>query len=565
MLKDFNEKIITEHGLQYGLSGQLKLHNEKIMHIELESHNDLIGERDSIEWNVKRHGKITTLKNTLYESFIYPQYLVNGHNVPKTFDGFLVRLSFVSEWLLRWSGTERIDDSFVINFPKEIFSIKIKKPDGSLAEVLSSPSISTKKSKDKRDVTEVEQFYYIEIKYEKSKKIEYMMNDAQHLRRLFSFILGTPIDIEEFLLKSNGRNISVLFNNSLSYEKTWSPVNAIIDASNLDSKNLWGTIFNSFFSPKSYKRFEGIWSRFFGVMAHDGYWDYGVFGCVSLLEAYCSIHCSDIDERLPDDVFAQLSESYIGFISNHEKEVGSHPEIFSGLKGMLGKSRNTRFPTFDMKFDKLIADTPKVIVDAINLTPEEFKHIKDIRNKVAHGGSPSLLIEGDISHEMMIKSKLMVLIIYYIYKDLGLDENYFVLFLYRRFNPILRYANLNDEAIDKASKSVPFIEIDSVSFAALGDTNLFNVVFEFDKKSNILKFESKITKSIKSDWPGSPVKHRNLEHFVFEKAKELYAVQSVCYIDFIYVTFGELSKKISSACIINPNDEMQGYGRSYSG
>ena len=106
MLDRCNDQRVVELGDKGSFSGQLKWGNGELIHIDLEAHCHDEGHRDSIAWNYKNGSKVTTLNNDIYHSHIYPQYLIKGSDLPEKYSGFLVRLSNVSEWLLRWSGFE---------------------------------------------------------------------------------------------------------------------------------------------------------------------------------------------------------------------------------------------------------------------------------------------------------------------------------------------------------------------------------------------------------------------------------------------------------------------------
>jgi Apea-like HEPN len=339
---------------------------------------------------------------------------------------------------------------------------------------------------------------------------------------------------------------------------------AVIDASYLNENNLWARVFQSFYDQKPYKRFKGMWSRFFGVMAHDGYWEHGIFSCVSLLEAYCSGYCRDFDESLPEEVFNALVKSYKSLIDEHKnKSDNLSPAIFDGLKGLLGNSRNTKYPTFNMKFDKLIEDTPREIIESIGITKDDFKHIKEIRDKVAHAGTPRTRDQRDITHEETIKSKLMVLIMYYLYKDLGFNKNDFINFISKRFNKILRSACLNTERIDYFSDKVPFYEVDTASFNSVKETKGHQLIFKYDHKSKSLIFDEATTHTIKNSWPNSPTGHTNLEHFVYDSVSERDECKTIGYLNHFYVTCGKQNKEIWGACVINPNEEIYKLCRVY--
>jgi len=557
LLDGYNEQWLVGPQNDGRFSGKLKCSNGESILIDLEDGYYSGGHLDSIAWRCKNGGTITTLNNDISHGHIYPQYVIEGSDLPDKYSGFLLRLNDVSEWLHRWSHFEEENNSLTKEIPKQVFSVPIKKPDGAEATISSAFQYSINKPKSRQDVTEIEEFYYVEVSYQKPKTIEYMVDDAMHIRRLFSYLLGSPLNIEGLVLTESNQRFPIAFTNAKTTGTITSPLDAVIDASYLNENNLWERVFQSFYDQTSYKRFKGLWSRFFGAMAHDGYWEHGIFGCVSLLEAYCSIYCGNIDESLPEKIFDDLVESYKSLIDEHKnKSDDLSPVIFDGLKGLLGSSRNTKYPTFDMKFDKLIEDTPCEIVESIGITKEDFKHIKDIRNKVAHGGTPKTLDHQNLTHEETIKNKLMVLIMYYLYKDLGFNKNDFINFISKRFNTILRSACLNTERIDYFSDKVPFYEVGNVSFNSVKETNGHELVFKYDPERESLVFDEATTQTLKNRKPNSSTEYTYTEHFVYDSVSEKSGCNAIGYFNHFYVSHGEENKEMRGAFVINPSEEM---------
>lgn len=281
MLDKCKNQRIVEADNQEGFSGQLHWGDNELIHIELEDYCLEEGSKDSIEWSCKNGRKITTLNNDIYNSRIYPTYLLEGHDLPDKYSGFLVRLSNVSQWLLRWSGFDLSNNALTKEIPDEVFSLSVKKPDQISLKISTPFQFETRTSKTNKDVTEVEEFYYVEIAYEKPQSIEYILEETQSIRRLFSFILGSPLNIEDLVLKSSDKKISLVFNDGKVKETINSSVDVIVGAAYLNSSDGWEKLFQSFYSPKQHKRFKGIWSKYFGIMAHEGFWEHGIFSCVS--------------------------------------------------------------------------------------------------------------------------------------------------------------------------------------------------------------------------------------------------------------------------------------------
>lgn len=126
MLDKCKNQRIFETDNQEGFSGQLHWGDNELLHIELEDYCLEEGSKDGIEWSCKNGRKITTLNNDIYNSRIYPTYLLEGHGLPAKYSGFLVRLSNVSQWLLRWSGFELSNNTLTKEIPDEAFSLSVK-------------------------------------------------------------------------------------------------------------------------------------------------------------------------------------------------------------------------------------------------------------------------------------------------------------------------------------------------------------------------------------------------------------------------------------------------------
>jgi hypothetical protein len=563
LLDKYKNQRIVETDNQEGFSGKLHWGDNELIHIELEDYCLEEGSKDSIEWSCKNGRKITTLNNDIYNSCIYPTYLLEGHDLPDKYNGFAVRLSNVSQWLLRWSGFDISNNVLTKKIPGEVFSLSVTKSDLVSLKISTPFQFETRRSKTNKDVTEIEEFYYLDIAYDKPQSIEYILEESQSIRRLFSFILGSPLNIEALVLKTPDKKIPIIFNDFKVREMIRSSVDVIIDASHLKSRDGWEKLFQSFYSSNQHKRFKGIWSKFFGVMAHEGFWEHGIFSCVSLLEAYCSIHCRNCDDPLPEEVFASIVELYKDLIDKHKSIYESHSmEIFDGLKGLLGKSRNTKYPTFNMKFDKLISDTPNEIVESIGITKDDFRHIKDIRDSVAHGGTPKTNNHLEITYEITIKNKIMVLILYYIYTDLGFDKEDFISFISRRFNKILRSAQLNNEKIARYSGNINFYEVSKASFEKAKHTNGHKLVFRYDTNSDSLIFDDFFTEKVKK-WPGESKTQSNLEQFLFDTVSQTMKCETIGYLNRLYVTHGQESKELWGVCLIDPPDGLYELTRSY--
>jgi hypothetical protein len=232
-----------------------------------------------------------------------------------------------------------------------------------------------------------------------------------------------------------------------------------------------------------------------------------------------------------------------GFKSNSDPD---NAVVYAGLIKLLNNNRNTEFPTFNERFDYLISTIDPVILEIIDVSTKDFKWIKNIRDRVAHGGSPKTKDNYDISHEIKIKNKLIILTFYLIYKDLGLTDKDFINCLEMRFNKFIRSADLNIPVIDRALGKVAFININSKTLKAIKEYSTNQIVLRHENDE--FHFMKELSENVRKDWLRLN-KKASIEEYLASIVDK--AIRSVSYTSHLYLEDESEQLDIWSVCILN--------------
>lgn len=114
----------------------------------------------------------------------------------------------------------------------------------------------------------------------------------------------------------------------------------------------------------------------------------------------------------------------------------------------------------------------------IFINSDDFKNIKDIRDRAAHGAPEKL--DTDIVYKYLWKVKILTM--YFIYMDLGIKENDFFKMISITFHPIALNCEIDKHFLDIATDKTILIELEQAEKEKL--KNLSTKVNVFYKKEN---------------------------------------------------------------------------------
>ena len=279
-----------------------------------------------------------------------------------------------------------------------------------------------------------------------------LIEKTHDVRTFFSLLLGFPVGVEYVLDRTQpNRTKSVYFLNATT-EKNPVPrsMDCFVSSAYLFEQNKWTDIFKNFFDANAVA-FNNVWSRVAGMLSYDGFWEYRILAYVSLVDKYVNLRTETSDESLPVKKFRQsrreirilLKELKQGIGAEDEEERRKYNLVFDSMIRQVQGFNNSRFSSFAEKFEFTMGEMNIDIKEIINLSDEDFQHLKKLRNAIAHGNLPPTKNDGDITYEVILNSKLALLLLYWVYSDFGFSDKDFIVFLSNWMHPTTRQAYLN--------------------------------------------------------------------------------------------------------------------------
>ena len=122
------------------------------------------------------------------------------------------------------------------------------------------------------------------------------------------------------------------------------------------------------------------------MFSYQGAWEYELLGYISLLDAYSSEFSEKKRKKLPRSKYRLIKDDLLNVIKHHGRELDSeYSSVLESFKAAISGIRNTNLPTFKEKFYALVETIDPNVYSTIDLSEEQFTHIKKLRDLSAHG------------------------------------------------------------------------------------------------------------------------------------------------------------------------------------
>jgi hypothetical protein len=196
---------------------------------------------------------------------------------------------------------------------------------------------------------------------------------------------------------------------------------------------------------------------------YEGFWEYRVLGYVTLLDGYVSKHFSKFNPPTTPPKKKKLEQ-----LENRLAEMSPplNPEQQSAVVAAVTGIFSAKNMSFANKFSQLLDSLDKNVVKIINLTDDDFKTIKDLRNDIAHGDE--LTFKGpDFTPILVITSKITLLLTYLFFLDIGLAPDDFTRCLSRGHNRLRMAANVDNVHLDRVVHPTHFFQVSSSVLASI--------------------------------------------------------------------------------------------------
>lgn len=407
--------------------------------------------------------KITLHGIALSESCVFANYLTKGKVIPQ-FNKFELHLTGLSVWIEGRRGFQRNSDRLERDVSTESFS-----------EPFSFRSQSYFLTTNFHINTHYESPVKCHFEFEHTlvvKKKEGNFNftecrDLVHeLRNLFSLLTGHSLSVSDVWIFSDTdpAQYQWLYFPSVLYAKY--PLRYDFDAlcnfSSLIEGKKWESILSKYFGNNN---FRSIWNRLVPSYGEMGTWEYDILSRVIILEMYASVKTADkklkLSKAINRDFMKALKEKIESFSASRDLS-GDDRTVYEGMAKAILSTKNTSLPTLREKYDALMEQLSACFKKAVSFSDCDFNRIKSLRDSTAHGVEYERHSQGeDISYEMQLSDRLLVLLMCFVYLELGFSENEIALFFQRSHCSFIRNANLNMRELDRLSGGATFIKLTS--------------------------------------------------------------------------------------------------------
>lgn len=509
------------------LTGVLSLNQSGIPHLKIHTDNHFLQfeERRVIQDPITCYEIGSNKVFTLYQSelqrgaVIICRFVTTGALIPKNgVDLIEVHLTGISTWFERLRSSEITEAEFkrCTSVEKFLVNFNYNKNDYSIENhryVSSTAMTSTE--------------HHIKIQdcfIVKKANGTFTLNEAEsialEIRSLFSLLLGYSLSIKKlYLIPSEKRHDyqSVIFPTVTYEEKPFDNYHqTLCHVGNLFNWNLWEPIIQNYFNIKS---FRTIWNRLVIPLSRSksGIWEYEILSVVVTLEMYCEQESKGKGHKLNKDKYneikSQLNKTLEEFVN--ENVLSSEDLlVLGGFESAFTNLKNTSHPTLQHKYDFLMTKTSNEIKEAISFSEDDFNILKKLRNCVAHGLNYSTVIKGEITKEVQLKDRLLTLLMYFVFHELGFSDTQIAKSLSYTHNSFILNAGGNERARDKLAGTARFITVEEgVDLNDFGSFDYIVVDYEFNNHQYTLN--KHLSYQTKNHWHSSGIS--DVRDFVRDK------------------------------------------------
>lgn len=507
---------------------------------------------------------------TLLECFvnehgaIYPKVIIKSDSHSGEFKKIACVVLGLSTWLDNGKFADVEDGKITKHLNTEKFKTSIS--DSKLGEVIISSENWWQTASEKGGVFKVSQQGVVCVEARGAAFACFdVLKYVNRIKNVFSVLLGYPLAIECCFDISDRRNSSIYFANFQGDNLEFNARSeCLVDANYLFSKNKWDAVFKGAFEEKR-ENFLNIWSRLPGLSDFSKFWEYELLACMALTDRYSLTYASANDKRLSNRKFSDLkkclAEAVRRYAVENDLESPGHPVIESVVQ-QIQVLRNTIYPSFESCFEFAYNSMSSDLRDIVSLSQDDFNHLKSLRNKIAHGDVPKTKNDGDITHEVTLQSKLLVILYCWALRDLGIPESDFIQFLGNWMNPMIRSACLEKTVLDRLQGHYMFLPLNEQDFMRARRVKAGFIVLEYFSQGESYKYREDM-ELVMREWlikPMTSEKPRSIEEYLTLHVDTRH-IHSLCYVGSVYIECGEESHHSHCVCILNPPSKVIDKGR----
>lgn len=399
-------------------------------------------------------------------------YLVMG-DVRGEFRSIQVRYSDFSEWFMHWQSIEgEVGKELVWKDVPSQISVHVKTDDEEF-------SVKTKTEWMRKEMGEdllINEHIVFEFENIASTfRAEDIKNKSHEISNLFSILLAQPLSVVSIWVKEDdGRWCPAFFPTFKRVKKDSSRndfyIRCLASRSMLDGK--WQTVIESYYKSE-YRKISWVWLA--GLQRYKGFWQYKVLGYVSVLDKYVSQFSEDesVAKKLPAKGMRKLTaglKKLSGQLSDAQQK-----EVLQLVENSFAGKRDLEF---EEEYEFTTGKSDSDIIQIINISTDDFDHIKKVRNKIAHGDAITT-ITNDLTRESGIVDKIALLLTYWAYRDFGLTKDDFLHCLSHNHNRLSLNPTLDRVHFEKITKKSGFYSVSKKEFERISKMKKNKIAFFF--------------------------------------------------------------------------------------
>lgn len=489
---------------------------------------------------VSQSGTSFTLFQCKRISFsISADYVVTG-DVGEDFKSIEIRYSDVSEWYLGRQWIEgNIADSVRLGNPVKHFTATIKTEQENF----------TLASRSERSVSRTgeDHIFHEHVLFcldspDANFSIVNIQTKAMDLLRLLSILMAHPVSIISIeAVCDKGSSCTVFFPTYSSVERKASRNSRFLYECFIRQQDIhdrWEPIVNGYFNS-NYR--EISWARLAGMQRYEGFWEYRALGYVSLLDKYVTQRHEETKPPsgcLSRGVKNKLKEAICLHLPQLEKELGG------ALLNDLVKAFEIK--SFAKKYQHAIDESNQDMMKIINISEGDFRQIKKVRDKIAHGDAIDLS-EVSFERTQIIVNKIILLMTYWAFMDFGLENEDFLRCLDTTHHDLLHRAKPDTKHIARMLRPEVFFTLSNTDFEKLSSNKRLRIHACFvQHNSGGIEFSEQYSGMYQA-WQNAPDRTSGLTNHsdIFGVAKE-----RIKYLNSMYISCGESCLELSAAWII---------------
>jgi len=483
----------------------------------------------------------TLCRCTVHGFAIYATYLVCGDITEDRFHRIDIRYSDISEWFLnrqRIQGT--VGEQLNWTTLAEHFSVEVT--DGAQPFALSSKYVGSRDQIGEDYVLHE----YVEFSFESSSgefTLEDVRDKAIELGSLLSLLIAYPISVISVeVLTGKDRLYSAYFGTFKQQDRDHTrnfSYQCFVQKHALDGR--WQLIFRNYYQSSELKE---LWGRLAGMQRYDGFWEFRLLGYVSLLDKYVTWRASTLPNVISPPEPTKLNELEAELNQLFPKlDTAATLAIVEIAKGIFAHRDSTFARKYAHSIDKTDCDIRRII----DITDEDFRLIKKVRDRIAHG-EHSGLGEDEFMRINAVVGKISLLLTYWTFLDLGLSKDDFLNGLNATHSRLRLGAPLNEKHLARVSKKAAFFSVSAEKFQFLSSRKDLQVFACFiEGPPSEIEISPHYTEIWRS-WNMNPIRLAGMISW-----EKLFDVEDgvVRHEGTVYIESGSNSLQLSAVCIFD--------------